>query len=295
MCYLDESGVTENVSTTHFVLVGFAVQAEQWKWMEKAINRCKVPLGLENTEIHTAWMHRRYPEQEHISGFDNLDFAQRRAAVKQRRKGHLLRLAASGTRKQLKSAQRNYRKSDAYIHLTHVQRVSLLRKVADTIGRWQDARIFAEAADKSFVYSSNLRFDHLFDYAFTEVVQRYEYFLRNKGRSLGTTLYGLLVQDNNQTVSRRLTDLMRRFHKQGTKWTDIDHIVETPFFVDSHLTSMVQIADLCGFAIRRFFENGETDLFNRIYDRFDRGNRGVVGVRHNTHAGCSCRVCKDHS
>ena len=107
-------------------------------------------------------------------------------------------------------------------------------------------------------------------------------------------LSGFIIQDHNETVAKRLTSMMRRFHAKGTRWTNIPHIIETPFFVDSHLTSMVQMADLCAYATRRFFENNEIDLFNRIYPQFDRVGQAVVGIRHFTAAGCRCRVCRDH-
>ena len=47
-----------------------------------------------------------------------------------------------------------------------------------------------------------------------------------------------------------------------------------------HLTSMVQMADLCAYATRRFFENGELDLFDRIFGRFDQARGRMVGIRH---------------
>jgi hypothetical protein len=89
---------------------------------------------------------------------------------------------------------------------------------------------------------------------------------------------------------------MRRFHKLGTAWVNIERIVETPLFVDSHLTSMVQLADLAAYAVRRFYEHGETDLFDRLYVKFDRVSDGtVVGIRHYTgKEACQCRVCSDH-
>ncbi|MEX1231893.1 MAG: DUF3800 domain-containing protein, partial [Planctomycetaceae bacterium] len=175
------------------------------------------------------------------------------------------------------------------------KRLSLLRRLADIIGNWSDARLFAEVVDKSHVYAPAGPSWYTFEYAFTEIVQRFEYFLRHKGRASGESLSGLLIQDNNETMSKKLTSLMRKFHKDGTKWTDIDHIIETPLFVDSQLTSMVQMADLCGYAIRRFFENGETDLFDRIYPRADRTARGMVGIRHFSPSGCKCRICTDHT
>ena len=44
---------------------------------------------------------------------------------------------------------------------------------------------------------------------------------------------------------------------------------------------MVQVADLVAYATRRFFDNGETDLFDRFYSRYDRTPGGLlVGLRH---------------
>jgi hypothetical protein len=87
---------------------------------------------------------------------------------------------------------------------------------------------------------------------------------------------------------------MRRFHAQGTLWTDVDRIIETPLFVDSSLTRMVQIADLCSYALRRYVENNEKDLFRRVFTRADRFRNTVVGVRHFTDLSCTCDICQAH-
>ena len=61
--------------------------------------------------------------------------------------------------------------------------------------------------------------------------------------------------------------------------------------VNSELTSLVQIADLCCFILRRYFENNETDLFNRIENRIDRKKGKIVGARHFTNEMCTCHFC----
>lgn len=290
---MDESGVPENANTSHFVLVGLAIPAADWKVLDSQIRSLKMSKGLADAEVHTAWMNRRFVEQERISDFENLSWRDRRVAVQRLRTAHLIRLAGTGTGRQLQSAKKNYQKTEPYLHLTLAERVDLLHAIADAVGNWQDVRLFAEAVNKSHVYLRNPPRDP-FELAFTELVQRFEYFLRNRGNFLRTELLGCLVQDNNETVARRLTSMMLQFHQSGTKWTNIDHIVETPLFVDSQLTSMVQLADLAGYAIRRYYENDETDLLDRLYSRFDRTPQGVVGIRHFTAGGCQCRICMDH-
>ncbi|MYC26190.1 MAG: DUF3800 domain-containing protein [Gammaproteobacteria bacterium] len=86
----------------------------------------------------------------------------------------------------------------------------------------------------------------------------------------GSSSFGLIVHDNNETVARKHTNQMRKFHREGTLWTEIKHVIETPMFVDSHLTSMVQLADLCAYSLRRYIENGEEQLFDKILRRADR-------------------------
>jgi hypothetical protein len=129
-----------------------------------------------------------------------------------------------------------------------------------------------------------------FEEAFTQVVTRFHFYLTDAND------FGMLVQDRNDTVSKRLTELMRRFHDRGTGYTaNIPRLLETPLFVDSKLTSMVQVADVCAYAIRRYFENGETELFDLIYSKFRRHNGRLVGARHyRGKRPCNCKICEEH-
>lgn len=294
VCYLDESGVTELTGTSHFVLLGLAIPDAAWKACDAQVQTCLQPFGLQNQEVHTAWMLRRYVEQEQVRDFAQLPWDDRRRAAQQRRDAHLLALAAQGRNKQLRAAQKNYRKTAPYLHLTQLERQSAVRALADLVGGWSEARLLAEVIDKRFFYAQRGTQASMIDFAFTEFVQRFEYFLANRGKFLNAELMGMIVQDNNQTVERRLTDMMRRIHDRGTRWTNIPHIIETPLFVDSELTRMVQLADICAYATRRFFENQDRDLFDRIYSRFDRAGPAVVGVRHFADPACGCQVCRDH-
>ena len=97
-----------------------------------------------------------------------------------------------------------------------------------------------------------------------------------------------------------------REHPQGAPGTDRHRwfaakllvaayvTIETPLFVDSKLTRMVQIADLCAYALRRYLENGETDLFRPIFACADRIGDTTVGVRHFSPPACDCAICRAH-
>jgi len=188
-------------------------------------------------------------------------------------------------------AKKNFRQTDSYIHLTRNERRDFVRDVARCVGSWGYARLFAECLDK-------LHFDptkHSYtvdEVAFDQLVSRFEQFLRIV--TTNQQNFGLLIHDNNQTVAKKHTELMQSFYRQGTLWTKVNHIIETPLFVDSTLTGMVQIADLCAYALRRYLEYGEAGLFDPIFKRADRRDNVVVGVRHFTKQPCSCKICAAH-
>ncbi|MCY4239873.1 MAG: DUF3800 domain-containing protein [Rhodospirillaceae bacterium] len=62
-------------------------------------------------------------------------------------------------------------------------------------------------------------------------------------------------------------------------------------FVDSKLTRMVQTADLCAYALRRYLENGVIDLFEPVFKRADRIGDVAVGVSHFSPPTCDCAIC----
>ncbi len=292
LCYIDESGVPEiGQGTSHFVLVGLSIEAWDWKRQDREVSEIKRKYGLANAEVHTGWMTRRYLEQERIPDFDKLAWNDRRIQVKAARDAHLLKIAATRGPREAQPLRKTYRKSEAYTHLTLSERSAFLKELADLIGGWGNTRLFSESIDKtSFGTTPPLIPPR--EEAFTHVVNRFERYLVDVG---GQHNVGLLAHDHDETSADRLTQLMRQFHASGTMWNRITRIIETPFFVDSRLTVGVQLADLCAYAIRRYCENGETDLFNRIYPRAHRVAGHVVGLRHYVKGRqCSCIICSNH-
>ncbi|MBI2585257.1 MAG: DUF3800 domain-containing protein [Rhodospirillales bacterium] len=294
LCYIDESGTSDVPgNTSHFVLAGVSVPIWRWRAADQEISHILGRYGLRNEELHTAWLLRPYLEQRRIADFQQLSYVARRSAVERERNAHLLRLQQTNQRKTYRQIKKNCAHTHPYIHLTHQERKSLVGDVADCISNWGFARLFAECIDKIH-FDSNRAGRTVDEQAFEQIVSRFEQYLANTDETGGQRNYGLLVHDNNETIARKHTEFMRQFHRQGTLWTRIERIIETPLFVDSSLTRMVQVADLCGYALRRYVENGEADLFRRIFARADRSRNVVVGVRHFTNLSCTCEICRAH-
>jgi hypothetical protein len=290
LCYLDESGTPDVPgNTSHYVLVGLLIPIWHWKNCDRDITAIRRKYGLEESEIHTAWMMRAYLEQNKILNFRSMNYADRRHAVEKYRRGELLRLQRLPTNKPYKQARKNFRHTDAYIHLTFDERKAVLRDVAACISAWGFARLFAECIDK-VNFTTAIPAKTIDEQALEQVVSRIEMYMKAISGSFEHEPLALLIHDNNDTVAKKHTALMKKFHTEGTLWTNVAHIVETPLFVNSELTGMVQIADLCGYALRRYLENGEDTLFNMIFHRADRRDGRTVGVRHFTPT-CKCKIC----
>lgn len=294
-CYIDESGTPDIPgNSSHFVLAGIAIPIDKWKDCDREISAMKKKYSLSGVEIHTAWMLRHYLEQNKIANFKSLNADQRRYEVDKLRNLEILKLQRSGNHKAYKQTKKNYNNTKAYIHLAFDERREFIKDIANCISKWDFARLFGECIDK--IHFDPMRAVHgISRQAFEQVVSRFETYLQINCRLAGSQCLGLLIHDNNETVSKKHTQLMKDFHNTGTFWTDITQIIETPLFVDSQLTSMVQIADLCSYAIRRYLENNEDRLFDFVFRIADRKTDGtVVGIRHFTNLHCICKICSGH-
>lgn len=295
LCYVDESGTPESTgNTSHFVLAGISIPIWHWKNYESEIVSIQKKYLLENTEIHTAWILRPYLEQNKIPDFEKMRYEQRRTNVESFRKAELLRFQREKNQKNYYQTKKNYAQTSQYNHLTQSERKQYILDLAKCISRWQSARLFAECIDKIF-YDPNIAKKTADEQAFEQLVSRFEQFIENSNKKKTETCFGLLIYDNNETVAKKHTEQMNKYRKTGTLWTNIDQIIETPLFVNSSLTKMIQVADICAYALRRYLENNEEELFKQIFKRADTNSSGKkVGVRHFTKSGCKCLICKEH-
>lgn len=295
LCYIDESGTSDIPgNTSHFVLAGLSIPIIYWKACDSEIENIKNKYAIGDSELHVAWILRPYLEQKQITNFASLDYQQRRYQVEYKQKTEIFRLQKAGNPRLYKQTRKNYRKTAAYIHLTFDERKNLIMEVAQCVAHWGFARLFAECIDKVFFDPSRAS-QTIDEQSFEQIVSRFEQYLQIMRKSNPPSpCFGMLIHDNNETVAKKHTELMKAFHQRGTLWTKVKNLIETPLFVDSQLTSMVQIADVCAYALRRYLENGEDELFNLIFQRADRKDNVVVGVRHFSHPSCTCKICLAH-
>lgn len=201
LCYMDESGTSSIPgNTSHFVLVGLSIPIWHWKDCDQEIAKIKNKYLLSAEEIHTAWILRKYLEQNQIPSFDKLAHSERRSEVDRARKGELLRLQRNKNPKLYRQVKKNYIKTEAYIHLTIEQRKQFIKEIAACVANWGFARLFAECVDKVHFDQRKTR-KSIDEQTFEQVISRFEQYLQIMDSTTPSTKnYGLLIHDNNDTV-----------------------------------------------------------------------------------------------
>ena len=103
---------------------------------------------------------------------------------------------------------------------------------------------------------------------------------------------GWIILDRT-TRETSLQKLSREFRKVGTKWGSPKNIADTPFFVDSRASRLVQIADHVAYSVFRRYNSGEAQYFDIIAHRFDTVDNVIHGLvhKHAERNACTCPAC----
>lgn len=160
---------------------------------------------------------------------------------------------------------------------------SVLRVVADS---YSTTCLFACAVHKkSFPNADPVAL------AFEDLCQRFDMFLARKRQS-GDQQRGMLVLDDT-THETSLRELSREFRKTGTRWGTVRNIADTPFFVDSKASRLVQIADHIAYSVFRRYNAGDAQYMDIVAHRFHEADGVIHGLchKHIERNACTCPAC----
>ncbi len=111
-------------------------------------------------------------------------------------------------------------------------------------------------------------------------------------RAGGDRQRGLLVLDKS-TYETALQRLARDFQSIGTHWGVLRNLADTPFFVDSKASRLVQVADHIAYAVFRRYNAHDSQYFDIIASKFDCADGVVHGLNHkqSVDPNCMCPAC----
>ena len=151
----------------------------------------------------------------------------------------------------------------------------------------QSVRAFAVVVDKQTCGP-----DDPVEYAFEEICNRFDLFLRRLYRRDGNQQRGLVIMDESH-YEESLQGLAKRFREEGTRWGVFPNLAEVPLFVDSAASRLIQLADLLAWAVWRRYEHHDTRYFDPIVGRFDKEGGTIHGLVHRKRSAdeCHCPAC----
>lgn len=130
------------------------------------------------------------------------------------------------------------------------------------------------------------------EYAFEQICNRFDRFL-GRLHQASNTQRGLIILDKT-SYETSLQGLARNFSSIGHRWGQLYNLADVPLFVDSRATRLIQFADLIAYSIRKYYESGDSALFDLISHRFDAVGGVIHGLTHHTPTGnpCNCAPCR---
>jgi hypothetical protein len=151
---------------------------------------------------------------------------------------------------------------------------------------YDTTRLFACAIQKQAFPNSDP-----VELAFEDLCQRFDYFLGRR-RQQGDQQRGLIIFDKT-TRETSLQKLSREFRKAGTRWGSLKNIADTPFFVDSRASRLVQLADHVAYSVFRRYNTGDAQYMDIIASRFDEVDGVIHGLshKHSDRFVCTCPGC----
>lgn len=127
--------------------------------------------------------------------------------------------------------------------------------------------------------------------AFEDLCSRFDMFLQRLG-SDGDRQRGILILDESaqETTLQRMA---REFRTLGTRWGIIRNMAETPLFVNSGASRLVQLADHVAYAVFRRYNAADTKYLDVIASRFDSADGIIHGLAHKqtNDPECMCIAC----
>jgi len=171
--------------------------------------------------------------------------------------------------------------------MSREESTGVIKGVLRVLARSYDtARAFACAVHKPSYPSRDPM-----ELAFEQLCSRFDLFL-SRLKASGDRQRGMIILDETAHETS-LQALAKNFRILGTKWGVIRNLADAPFFIDSELSRVVQLADHVAYSVFRRYNAGDTSYFDIIAGKFDAEEGKLHGLCHLQTAdqNCMCPAC----
>lgn len=179
------------------------------------------------------------------------------------------------------------RKKHPWNKMSKEEAQGVIKAVLNILKRsYGSARAFACAVHKA----SYIGFDPV-ELAFEDLCSRFDLFLHRLAKQ-GDRQRGIIILDES-TQETTLQRMSREFRTLGTRWGNIHSLAETPLFVDSRASRLIQLADHVAYAVFRRYNTSDANYFDIIASKFDSDEGIIHGLAHKQTIDpeCMCPAC----
>ena len=158
--------------------------------------------------------------------------------------------------------------------LTASQRKDLLKEFCDIALNLLSTELtmFAVIADKAHWFAKNAgrTGDDLYAEMFEQLSSRFDLYLRRR-HAEGASSKGIIIADPHKPALSEALKANQRLHqRQGNRWQSLYNLIETVFFLPSHESPGLQLADLTSYAVWRLVNSNDDSIAKVIAPLFDR-------------------------
>lgn len=158
------------------------------------------------------------------------------------------------------------------LNIEHKQQLRL--DILQLITQYRSIKIISVIVDIVSLYQHRTSIqtsDELYQFTYTQLIERFQYYLQDTERETGVSSNGIVICDHREhKEDKKLRELHQQllggegcmsphYHLVNTK-----NLIEGVFLSPSHLTIGIQLADIVAGAIFRKYEKGDSSFFNVI-------------------------------
>ena len=114
--------------------------------------------------------------------------------------------------------------------------------------------------------------------AFEDLCSRFDKQLKRIHHIENNPQRGIIILDKS-SYETSLQKMAKEFRELGTRWGDLNNLVDVPLFVDSKASRLVQLAAHVAYAVFRRYNAGDTTYLDTILHRFDAEDRVLHGLK----------------
>jgi hypothetical protein len=147
--------------------------------------------------------------------------------------------------------------------MSETDRFALVDAVFDVMEE-HDLQLIFVAIDKELHQKKYARPKPVENVAYMLMLERFNYCVGRQGA------IGLVVADEQKEVEISTRKAHSRYRRDGTGMSQIEHVIETPFFTPSHWSRPLQMIDVATYYVARHLRGATTaSYWDRIERRLD--------------------------